>query len=193
MAEDLISQRVGDLYGKPNALFDVHIAPHLQKMKKDVEACRKAGAQFIIFILHCGGQYNAMPDAYTRLMAQYIQTLGVDAIVGHHPHVIHPLETIKGCPVAYSLGNFTYSPEASPRGGPLRGEYSALLCLTIDKDKGIVDISHEFMKSVVRKDGLSQVVPVEMLMEKACGEKRLVLQQDIDFCEAVLNNKRKPV
>ena len=101
--------------------------------------------------------------------------MGVDAIVGHHPHVIHPLIKSKPCPTAYSLGNFTYTPGPVPRGAEIRGPYSAVLTLHIRDEEGIVNTTYELAKSVVREDGLSQVIPVRTLLNNASGDDRAII------------------
>ena len=183
-----IAAATKELYGRKNDVFDRCIAPLHKQIEKDIQACRNAGARYVIFILHCGGQYNAIPDAYTRYMVKRIRAMGVDAIVGHHPHVIHPLIKDNHCPVAYSLGNFTYTPGTVPRGAEIRGTYSAVLTLHISREEGIVDTTYDLTRSVVREDGLSQVIPVRTLLHNACGEERTKIEEDIAFCENVLNS-----
>ena len=98
--EENIEARVQELYGTPNRLFMEKIAPLLERVRADIAACRTMGAEYVIALLHCGGQYNAMPDAYTRHVVRVLRGLGVDAIVGHHPHVVHPIAQFDGCCVA---------------------------------------------------------------------------------------------
>src|SRR5207302_1349689 len=47
---------------------------------------------------------------------------GADLILGHHPHVLQPLEWVAGVPVYYSLGNFLFADMywrgVTPRGDP---------------------------------------------------------------------------
>ena len=184
--EGAIEARVRELYGAPNRLFAERIAPMHERMRTDIADCRAAGAEYVIALLHCGGQYNAMPDAYTRHIVRVLRGFGVDAIVGHHPHVVHPLEQGNGCPVAYSLGNFTDTPQNPPRGSELRSVYSAVLCLEIEERKGIQRVSHEWMKSVLRLDGICEVVPVDRLLLEATAAERAALEEDVRFCETVL-------
>ena len=33
---------------------------------------------------------------------------GVDAIIGHHPHVVEDVGSVQGVPVFYSLGNYVF-------------------------------------------------------------------------------------
>jgi poly-gamma-glutamate synthesis protein (capsule biosynthesis protein) len=43
-----------------------------------------------------------------RLLAGQLAEAGVDAIIGHHPHVTQPVDTIGNTIVCYSLGNFVF-------------------------------------------------------------------------------------
>jgi poly-gamma-glutamate synthesis protein (capsule biosynthesis protein) len=36
--------------------------------------------------------------------------MGADLVIGHHPHVVQGFEIYKGKLIAYSLGNFVFSP-----------------------------------------------------------------------------------
>lgn len=47
---------------------------------------------------------------YQRQYAQELQQIGVDLIVGSHPHWLQGFEIFDGMPVAYSLGNFLFPP-----------------------------------------------------------------------------------
>ena len=54
---------------------------------------------------------NDWGNDYQRHMAQLMADGGVDVVVGTHPHVVQPVETIKrpdggDMLVYYSLGNF---------------------------------------------------------------------------------------
>ncbi len=78
-------------------------------IRSDVEAARQAGAEFIIACIHWGIEYQLLPHPSQKSLAKYLASIGVDAIIGGHPHVIQPMElTSDGAPklVVYSLGNF---------------------------------------------------------------------------------------
>jgi poly-gamma-glutamate synthesis protein (capsule biosynthesis protein) len=84
---------------------------------------------FVIAQLHWGMEYELYPTPEQVDIAHAMAELGVDAIVGHHPHVLQPLELYRTVrdpdrvvPVAYSLGNLT-NPFSAPllcRSGLLR-------------------------------------------------------------------------
>lgn len=73
---------------------------------------RAAGAEYIVFYMHWGDEYRTSPNTYQKAIAQRLSNLGVDMIIGSHPHVIQPVELIRpegreGTTVClYSTGNF---------------------------------------------------------------------------------------
>lgn len=60
----------------------------------------------IVTVLHWGVEFNSFPSMNQRLLAGRLAEAGVDAIIGHHPHVTQPIDTIGNTIVCYSLGNF---------------------------------------------------------------------------------------
>ncbi len=59
-----------------------------------IEEMRQAGAEFIVFYIHWGNEYQTSPSTHQRAIAQELCNMGVDIIIGSHPHVIQPLELI---------------------------------------------------------------------------------------------------
>ena len=56
--------------------------------------------------MHWRVEYTHTPTAYEKDMAEYLSSLGVNLIIGTHPHVIQPVAWINDTLVIYSLGNF---------------------------------------------------------------------------------------
>ena len=52
------------------------------------------GAEFIVFYMHWGNEYQLEPNTWQKTIAQKLSNLGVDIIIGSHPHVIQPVELI---------------------------------------------------------------------------------------------------
>ena len=73
-------------------------------------------ADWVIVYLHWSDELFSYPRPADRQMAKRLVELGVDAVVGHHPHVVRGFETIDGRPVFYSLGNYFFSDVQSPTG-----------------------------------------------------------------------------
>ncbi|RSS82171.1 CapA family protein [Streptomyces sp. WAC06614] len=67
---------------------------------------RAAGAEVVILSLHWGREHQPEPSGPQRELARKIaRETGVDLVVGHHAHVVQPMEKIDGTWVAYGLGN----------------------------------------------------------------------------------------
>lgn len=66
----------------------------------------KDKVDLIIVSMHWGNEYQNIPSQKQKNIASFLSTLGVDIIIGHHPHVIQPIELINDTLVFYSLGNF---------------------------------------------------------------------------------------
>ncbi len=85
----------------------------------DVKALRAAGADYIIASYHWGPEYKSQPSSAQRKAAEIALEAGVDAIIGHHPHILQPMEVInsrgKEQFVAWSLGNFVSGQRTQPR------------------------------------------------------------------------------
>ena len=62
----------------------------------------------IVTVLHWGVEFNTFPSMNQRFLARQLADAGVDAIIGHHPHVVQPIDTIGHTLVCYSLGNFVF-------------------------------------------------------------------------------------
>jgi poly-gamma-glutamate capsule biosynthesis protein CapA/YwtB (metallophosphatase superfamily) len=74
-----------------------------------------ARVDVLLVSLHWGVQFHARPGRWQRRLAQRLIDAGADAIIGHHPHVLQTVETYAGKPIVYSLGNFVFGPQPTPR------------------------------------------------------------------------------
>ena len=96
-------------------------------IRRDVENSRKAGAELICVCVHWGDEYKLLPNASQRYLADFLEAIGVDMIIGGHPPVIQPRELRpnkyypdKNILLVYSLGNFVSNMKtADTRGGAL--------------------------------------------------------------------------
>jgi len=79
-----------------------------EQIKKDINNAKKAGAEIIIINLHWGTELAKNPADYQKILTRRIINSGADVIIGHHSHVIQPVEVYKGKTIAYSLGNFIF-------------------------------------------------------------------------------------
>lgn len=70
----------------------------------DVERIRDL-VDVVIVSMHWGVEYTHTPTEEQKELAQFLADLGVDIVIGTHPHVIQPVEWIGDTIVYYSLGN----------------------------------------------------------------------------------------
>ena len=82
------------------------------EMEYHISTMQAAGAEAIVIYIHWGDQFNTEPANSQKAMAQKLCDLGVDVIIGSHPHVVQPVELLTSTDgahqtvCAYSLGNF---------------------------------------------------------------------------------------
>ena len=74
-------------------------------VKADIERVKEE-ADVIIVAKHWGTEYSTGISDIQVEIANYLANLGVDIIIGSHPHVVEPIEFIGKTMVIYSLGNF---------------------------------------------------------------------------------------
>lgn len=88
----------------------------LEQLKAQLDYCRGQDVDFVIAHLHWGMEHEFYPSPEQLEVAHAIAELGVDAIIGHHPHVLQPMEMYRVkrdpdrlVPIYYSLGNLVNS------------------------------------------------------------------------------------
>lgn len=62
----------------------------------------------IVVVLHWGVEFQPYPSIRQRALAHKLSEAGVAAVIGHHPHILQPIDTIGKMPVYYSIGNFVF-------------------------------------------------------------------------------------
>jgi poly-gamma-glutamate capsule biosynthesis protein CapA/YwtB (metallophosphatase superfamily) len=79
---------------------------------KDVKKAEDKKADIIILFLHWGTEYDTIPSKSQTDLAEYFLSIGVDMVIGSHPHVLQKMVRIRNSAtgndevVVYSLGNF---------------------------------------------------------------------------------------
>lgn len=109
------SSRLGrDPNGEDAVLAVARANPGVPRDMDRVEAAvRRArnGADLVVVSFHWGpGEYGAAPNPAIVLLARRLAEAGADVVAGHHPHVLHPVETWtcrdgRRALLMYSLGN----------------------------------------------------------------------------------------
>ena len=63
---------------------------------------------YILLILHWGWEHHFKATPQQRENAHKLIDAGADAIVGHHSHTLQTIETYRGKPIYYGIGNFIF-------------------------------------------------------------------------------------
>ena len=81
---------------------------NLQIAKDVKETLANSNCFKLILLQHWGEENNTLPRQREIEGAKYYHSLGVDIVVGSHPHVLQPIELKNNKLTAYSLGNFLF-------------------------------------------------------------------------------------
>ncbi len=156
---DSEEDRLGHIYGEVNGIkyamlsYTMHTnglpvpsgKPYLvnvynkDKVKEDIEAVRP-NVDVLFVAIHWGEEYTHKPNSNQRETAKYLSELGVDVIIGAHPHVIQPIEKEGNTIVYYSLGNFISNQGDENKRVGLLGTLD--ITKTVDKGETKIEINN---------------------------------------------------
>ncbi len=98
---------------------DAKPGPDYSLVESQVAAAKAKGAEFIVAYCHWGWEFEMYPHPNITEAAHEVVDRGVDVILGNHPHVPQPAQTIDRGPdrpralVTYAFGDFvSYHPES---------------------------------------------------------------------------------
>ncbi|MFD0022407.1 CapA family protein [Streptomyces sp. NPDC058382] len=78
----------------------------LGKIKDAEQRARAAGADVVILSIHWGREHHPEPSTgQIKLARRIARETGINLVIGHHAHVVQPMEKIDGTWIAYGLGN----------------------------------------------------------------------------------------
>jgi hypothetical protein len=106
----------------------------------------RASADLVVVSLHWGDEYAVDPTPWQRRVASELIEAGADVILGHHPHVLQPIESHTARDgrtglIVFSLGNFVSSQNAGityqnkDHRKALRGD-GIILSIRVGKESG---------------------------------------------------------
>jgi hypothetical protein len=104
------------------------VEPLLERVREAATRC-----DVLVVLVHWGAEYTVKPLPEDEALAHALLEAGAGAVIGHHPHVLQPLEAYttkdgrRGL-IAYSLGNlvanqgrfYAHSPSSSGKAGNTR-------------------------------------------------------------------------
>jgi poly-gamma-glutamate synthesis protein (capsule biosynthesis protein) len=97
----------------------------------DATSAREQGAEVVVVAMHWGTEYDHEPNEQQLALApRLIASPDIDLVLGHHAHVVQPVENIGGEWVVYGMGNLMAN-HAEPEGPKAEG---VLLRFTFRED-----------------------------------------------------------
>lgn len=156
----------------------------------------KTACDVVLVNAHWGTEYTTNPTQDQKNLAKKMAAWGADVIIGHHPHVLQPVEWIENADgsrtlVAYSLGNFISQQNTAARviGGILH------YTLTKNSDGKVTVSDVRFEPTVTHYVSGSHDVQVYPLSQysDALAQKQASRIKQADFSVAYIENFVKEV
>lgn len=146
-----------------NPSYDSEYQEYKKIVKEDIERVRDK-VDLLIVAMHWGVEYTHTPTAYQIDMANYLESLGVNIIIGTHPHVVMPVTYINDTLVIYSLGNFLSAQETNYDYNTTVGLLSTVkITKNIDKDNNssikLSDVNNELVYTYSKNNNDYKVIP----------------------------------
>ena len=100
-------------YGLCNYFYSGNLDAFYTEVENHLQAMEEAGAEATMMYIHWGVEYNySSANTEQKTIAQKLCDLGIDVIVGGHPHVVQPIELLSSTTdpehktvCLYSMGN----------------------------------------------------------------------------------------
>ena len=108
-----------------------HLSPTEEMVKTAIESLKDQGASFVICAFHWGVEGSYQITEVQDQIAHYAVEQGADVVYGSHPHVLQKMETYKDSVILYSMGNFSFGGNTSPR-----DRDTAIVQLVLTEGKG---------------------------------------------------------
>jgi poly-gamma-glutamate capsule biosynthesis protein CapA/YwtB (metallophosphatase superfamily) len=106
----------------------------VQPVVSEIERLRP-GCEYIVVYAHWGDEYQDSENSAQRRQGRAFVDAGADLVIGHHPHVVQPVEIYNGKAIFYSLGNFLFDQDFS-----LPTRQGLAVRLTLSKDSQSFDL-----------------------------------------------------
>ena len=158
----------------------------------DAQAARGLGATIVLVSLHWGNEGSSHPSSAQRSLADEITATGlIDLVIGHHAHVLQPIEQVNDTWVLYGLGNILSNLPTSDR-WPAASQDAAVVTVAFDVDAdGLVAVDDPVAAPTwVDKDAgwVVRLVDDELQRTDIGSGQRGRLERSRDRTQQVLND-----
>lgn len=143
-------------------------------ISRKAKEARDRGAEIVVVSCHWGTEYSAkVNDQQRELAPQLLADSNIDLVIGHHAHVVQPMEQVNGKWVAYGLGNLVAA-HREPNSTKAEG---LLVRFTFTRDGDRWTTEQAEYAPLLMTDALPvRVLDVRRELAKATGAKRKRLE-----------------
>lgn len=135
---------------------------NIEEIAAEAERARASGADLVVLSMHWGAEYRHDPSQYQiDNAAAVVAAADIDLIIGHHAHVVQPVDIVDGVPVIYGLGNIISNQSANCCTAGAQDGVVMLIDIVEDVVNGRSSFSYEISYVPTRVDRNNfTVVPV---------------------------------
>jgi poly-gamma-glutamate synthesis protein (capsule biosynthesis protein) len=151
---------------------------YLQRFREEIAAAR-AQADWLIASHHWGLHQEVLE--YMREIAHAAIDAGADAVVGHGPHFVLPVEVYKGRPIFYGMGNFSFH---TGHGGRRHGDWVGLFARVVLEERSIQRVALRFVRhndrneTLLRTPGEEPAALTDLIERSAPFGTRITVEED---------------
>ncbi len=159
-----------------------HIQTALRKLKD-------ADVDLRIISIHTGTERKVDLDSGQQAKFRRMLELGnVNLIIGHHPHVVRPIENVNGRWIFYSLGNYLMTGSANITGNGVAQDYGLMgkIFFRRNQESGRLDIgavqaipvtnTHAYVRQLPADEARKRVEFLNQLSRKNLNESAVEFQ-----------------
>lgn len=161
-----------------------------EQIKEDVTKA-KAESDVVIVAVHWGKEGHSEISDLQHEYANYFASLGVDVVIGNHPHLIQPIEKIDHTLVVYSLGNFLSTMKDA------YNQLEGMISFNFVKKENEISIENIQYIPLINhfNDDIVTIYPLKDYTDQLCNQHSILKDQnDIinefkKYVKQVINNK----
>jgi hypothetical protein len=180
-------------HDQPGTPCRIHTFPHrddLKQLLEDIRMLRKQ-VDIVALSIHWGIHFiPAVLADYQRDVAHAAIDAGADVILGHHTHILKPIEVYKGKVIFYSLANFALDPpQAFAENLDQQDQHQEMMKLNKDWKNSKKKMPEDSYKTILARmtvcGGAIQKVEYLPVLLDDDSNPHLVKQEDTAFLEIV--------
>lgn len=152
-----------------------------QLILADAARARAEGADLVVLSLHWGTEYQHEPNAQQReLGPRLLASPDIDLVIGHHAHVVQPIDRIDGEWLVHGLGNLVHNMTQ-----PVRRDQLLVRVEVAEADDGTFDVERLEVVPLFVDQATLAVLPSGPALRAAGGSPALSAELDASWARTL--------